>query len=456
MYPRLKTNTTKDEKDIIIEELLYENLQLKKLVKTLTKRTAELEKRLSIYENPHTPPSNQILKKNKKKDTPLKKRGAPKGHKGTTRKKLKPDETINVFTEKCPQCNADLEEPIRIEKKIIEEIQPQPKIEVKQYNIAEYCCSKCGLKFKSKHENCPQVGIFGPNLMTRITLLKFQLRGVLRKIVDFLKSNDSFEITPAGILTILLRVGKACKKEYVKIWERIVKSKYRYGDETGMKVCGEKWWLWIFRTLQDILVVIRPSRGKKVTNEIFGENPKGCIVADGWKLYRVFESLQRCWAHLLREVDTHVESSNNGKELSEILHRKFKKLKEFQTSNHSMEDRVCQKEIWDREIEELVEKFSTFNQIKKPVTYLKNGLGFWYTCLLYPGMEPTNNLSEQAIREHVIVRKIIGSFRSKKGAEYYQYIASMFATWKILKKDIFEELSNLLKREICLGELNFA
>ncbi|MDP2845234.1 MAG: transposase, partial [Candidatus Methanoperedens sp.] len=32
--------------------------------------------------------------------------------------------------------------------------------------------------------------------------------------------------------------------------------------------------------------------------------------------------------------------------------------------------------------------------------------GSLHTCLLYPGMEPTNNLAEQAIREHVIMRKI--------------------------------------------------
>ncbi|MCD4816631.1 MAG: transposase [Methanosarcinales archaeon] len=58
--------------------------------------------------------------------------------------------------------------------------------------------------------------------------------------------------------------------------------------------------------------------------------------------------------------------------------------------------------------------------MKKPLTYIKNGLGCWYTCMLYPGMEPTNNLGEQAILEHVILRKIIGCFRSENGAENCQ------------------------------------
>jgi len=60
-------------------------------------------------------------------------------------------------------------------------------------------------------------------------------------------------------------------------------------------------------------------------------------------------------------------------------------------------------------------QYSEFKELKKPLTYLKNGCGCWYTCLLYPGMEPTNNLAEQAIRKHVIMRKIIGCFKSVKG-----------------------------------------
>jgi hypothetical protein len=74
-----------------------------------------------------------------------------------------------------------------------------------------------------------------------------------------------------------------------------------------------------------------------------------------------------------------------------------------------------------------VAKYADCKELKKPLTYLRNGFGRWYTCLLYPGMEPTNNLGEQAMREHVIMRKIIGCFRSEKGAENYQYIASLLA-----------------------------
>jgi transposase len=71
--------------------------------------------------------------------------------------------------------------------------------------------------------------------------------------------------------------------------------------------------------------------------------------------------------------------------------------------------------------------------------------------MLYPGMEPTNNLGEQAMREHVIIRKIIGCFRSENGAENYQYIASFLATYKLQEKNGFEELAEVLRQELCLS-----
>ncbi len=116
-----------------------------------------------------------------------------------------------------------------------------------------------------------------------------------------------------------------------------------------------------------------------------------------------------------------------------------------------MEDRKQMKKQWDIEMAQLVERFTKYEGLHKPMTYIKNGLGCWYTCLLYSGMEPTNNLGEQAMREHVIMRKIIGTFRSEKGAEHYQYIASLLATWQLLEKDVYKEMENLLRKELCVG-----
>jgi len=52
-------------------------------------------------------------------------------------------------------------------------------------------------------------------------------------------------------------------------------------DETGIRVNGKNWWLWIFRTPTDILVVIRPSKSRKVLEEILGAKIAGVGITDG-------------------------------------------------------------------------------------------------------------------------------------------------------------------------------
>lgn len=423
-------------------------------IKVLKEKNKKLQNRLRMYENPHTPPSKKRFNKGGNRgNSSSGKRGAPKGHRGASRKTPQPDEIIPVTADCCPDCGCMLDEPEHVETTTIEELPPPQKIRVKQYTFHTYTCPGCGCHFTTKHDDCPKTGVFGVNLLTYITMLRFHLRGVLRRTQSFLQHLCSFQISTAGIHNILLRVGDACKNEYFHLLQQVRTARWRYTDETGFHVNGEKWWLWNFRTDDDVsFAVIRKSRGRDVLKELYGEKPPcGADITDGWRAYSYLENVQRCWAHLLREVDDYKEKSSNGKKLSREIHQRFHDLTVFLDKDPPMEERKHQKNKWDEELAALVEAYSKFDDLKKPVKYIKFGLGCWYTCLLHPGMQPTNNLGEQAIREHVVMRKIIGTFRSERGSENYQYIASMFATWRLQGKNVFDELEKLLRRELCLS-----
>jgi len=417
----------------------------------------KLERKLVFYENSDTPPSARKFPKNKKqggkKAGKDRKRGAPKGHKGATRCKPEPDIAIDVIADECECCGSrniqDLDE---LKKRIIEDFLRSQETYFIQYDRHKMQCLDCGHEFISKHPDCPQKGNFSISLLVYITMLKFHLRGVLRRISDFLLYSNDFKISTKGVHDVLLRVGDVCRVKYEQQIQRIRNANWVHIDETGIKIKGKKYWLWIFRTdTNDVLVVIRKSRGGKVPDEILGSDWEKPIIVDGWKAYWKYPIIQRCWAHLLRKIDEFNEISNHGKELSETIHLYFNNLKAFLETNPSMSERRKQKTLFDHKMEEIVEKYSRYKDLDKATTYLKNGLGKWYTCLLYPGMEPTNNLGEQAIREHVIMRKIIGCFRSIKGAENYQYIASLLASWKLQKMNIFKELENLLRKQLCMS-----
>lgn len=233
------------EMDILLKEnaiLARKNYDLKKQNAELVLINEDLNSRLALYENPHTPPSAQRLKKEKKKKKSKgsRKRGAPKGHKGVTRPTPPPDRVVEVTTELCEKCGSSNLEEKGITRKTIEEMPPPPKIEVIQFNRCVYSCSDCGHDFVAKHEECPQQGRFGVNTLMYLTMQKYSLRGVLRKIGDFTSHMNHFKISPKGIQDAIFRVGKACEEEYKVNIKKVRNAQWNYIDETSMKVLGKK------------------------------------------------------------------------------------------------------------------------------------------------------------------------------------------------------------------------
>jgi transposase len=427
-------------------QLLTENSELKAKLSAIYTENQVLKKRLMLYENPHTPPSRQMLASRNSNISG--KRGAPMGHKGATRIHGEPDEIIHVSIGTCPQCQHKLGSPLRTEKRTIFDIPPPQKIKVTEYDVDIYKCSSCGSEIRAKHRDCPQTGDMGIYLLNYVTMLKYNLRGPIRRVQEFLITNDNLNLSVNGINDALLRVGDVCRSEYLAIRDRILRSKWVHIDETGFHVNGKKYWLWAFRSAEnDVIVVTADSRGRDVVKDTLGEDFHGPVIVDGWKAYSYLTIIQRCWAHLIREVDA-FKSSETGAKISDEIHSMFSELKEALKSEN-MDERKSMKEIFDRGMEEIVKRYDTYVELHKPVEYIRNGLGSWFTCLLYPGMEPTNNLAEQAIREHVVIRKIIGTFRSENGSQNYQYIASLLSTWRLQGKNLFVEMDKILRKELC-------
>lgn len=115
-------------------------------------------------------------------------------------------------------------------------------------------------------------------------------------------------------------------------------------------------------------------------HEILGEY-RGVVISDGWRAYNEF-ILQRCWAHLLREVDE-LKGAIAGNKLSSDIHLKFRKLKDLLGKDLSMEEREQIKTRLDGEMEELVKKHEGCRGIENPSRTSKmvwaDGIPVYYT-----------------------------------------------------------------------------
>ena len=102
-----------------------------------------------------------------------------------------------------------------------------------------------------------------------------------------------------------------------------------------------------------------------------------------------------------------------------------------------------------KELKATIKYYSRYEELKGIVTYIGNNIGNWFTCIKYEGIEPTNNFAEQALRETVIVRKIIGAFRSENGKQNYETLASLLSSWQLNNFDIKEKLRSTLIKNLC-------
>ena len=97
-----------------------------------------------------------------------------------------------------------------------------------------------------------------------------------------------------------------------------------------------------------------------------------------------------------------------------------------------------------RKMQSYVNIAMSYTELKKLAGTIENGLEQWFTCVLHPEIEPTNNRAERELREFVVQRKIFGSLRSEKGMVITETIMSVLATWRIRELNTYSMLRTTL------------
>ena len=141
----------------------------------------------------------------------------------------------------------------------------------------------------------------------------------------------------------------------------------------------------------------------------------------------------------MREAKHLAGKYSSGLNLYEGIKKIYAKVKAV-TFKECYENR---KKVYDKLIVELrqwVDFANCYKELRKFAIKISNGLEYFFTRVLNPRIEATNNTAERALREHVVIRKIIGTLRNEKGTRIHETIMTMFATWKQQGLNLFTEL----------------
>ena len=429
-------------------------------VKKLEARIAELEEekgklkhRLTIYENTVEIQSRrESLPRRRRERTEVRYPGRPKGCSGKTRPIPKPDQFVKAEDPgECPECGSDLGPPFRIKNRIIEELPNLQPVRVIAFEEVYYRCESCDSIIIARDVDCPPEGRMGKNVCIQTTLMKFDERLPERKIRAVLE-RQGLTITPATVLDLHRRVSEWLRPEYDKVLAAIRASKVVYMDQTGIGVDGANYWIWDFVSDSETLFAIRETKGKRVLEEILGKDWNGTMVCDGLRSHHSFAKenpgvkIQRDWAHLLKDARELGEKYVEAKALERGLHGIFDRLKKALEKEPPPEERKRLARNAKRAMRYWLQKRYKKTKVRKFIEKIQRGFPYWFTFIATPGVEPTNNRAERALRELVVQRKIIGTLRNEKGTFIYETLPTLIATWKQRGLDLNETLSSSLNR----------
>lgn len=436
-------------KDLSKEELIEKYTKLEKKLGESKERIKNLEKELKKYKNSNTPSSaNKHLKENTQglKAKKGAKRGAPKGHKGSTFEWPVPDIIIPVTTDHCDSCYSFNVEPTGYvkTKKVICHI--KEKTIVKEYRQYEFRCLDCFSLTLAAHKDIPEKGNYDKTIQSLVNYYKFKARLPHNLVVDVMNNIHGVPMTAPTSLEITRRASDKLEPFYNELEEEIKQAEVVNGDETSHSVMGVNHWIWVFCNALISLFKFKKERGGEIVEEILGDDFEGGLVSDGWATYKVYSAKkgvrhQRCWDHLKREVEFECEEKHPDllKWCIDIFFM-VKKGKEYkQEKRRHMMYEKCKAEL-----AMLITHMKAHKNLRKLAAKIENGGDKWFTCILHPELPMDNNEAERSLRPFVLIRKIIGCLRSNIGMRNYEIMMSLISTWQKQGKNVFYTLQATL------------
>lgn len=446
------------------------NLTQEKLIAIIIKQAGiinqlqtEIQSLKKDSSNSSKPPSTDTGNKPKFKFFSRKKsdrkKGGQKGHQGKTREQVdNPDKTVVCKPNNCGNCGHDFTdiEGVMVGKRQQADI-PPIEIEITEYqqqSVVCPCCLQKNLGVYPNHITAPMQ--HGPNVKSFITYLNIKHKIPFDRLTNIFSDMLNMRISEGSIDNTLEKFSEKSREIYNQILEMVKNGQWAGSDETGTKVNGDKWWLWVWQNLQASYYVINESRGYKVVKEYFGEKYWGILIHDCWSAQNnTFAELghQLCHPHLLRDLEYLIENYRDiwCYKMKQLLLLSQKARDKIWQENFNTDIRSQVIADYNQQLESLIaEKPSTEKEIATLQKRFRNHQEKILHFMNFEDVPFHNNSSERAIRNAKIHQKVSGGFRSEHGAERHAILLSIIETCKKQDLNILDSL-----KQIYLGTFSF-
>jgi transposase len=438
------------------EELENEIKDLKKLVKQLLERIADLESQL----NKNSKNSSKSPSSDQKSNLPqIKRKETRPFHSGASRQLL-PESMVTSRTERrietCPRCRSTMlstGEVIKWQQIELPEIKPL----VHQWDLHVCQCPNCQLVATPELHSGEEY-LLGPRFeaLVNVCLSRFRMGHlIVREFIATLVPNIG--LSQGLISKIKARAAKALASPRQQIMEEILKEKGPlHADATGWRHMGKNEHAVVMRVNNWIAFSFVSHQNKDTFNQLLSERGLHLVSDRGLPVSEVRARIhQYCLAHLLRNIQGLSEHRATTLDEAQQLGEIYDAVQHLFIDKHRMERGEISINTWrqygyqgwqyiERMIEQVLES-GPGKKVRRALRKIQNGWKHFKVYLQRPDYPMTNNPAEEALRSLVIARKLCFGSRSEYGRAWRAEIQSCVETLRRKGCSVLDFLADAIR-----------
>lgn len=428
------------------------NLDREALIALVLKLAAEVETLRAEVEALKRSGGRQAAPFSKGARTPVPKRPGRKPGQGPFRRReapgpedlSEPPIDVPVAESECPRCGGELGE-ARVEAASIVDLPEAARPRARLFRVAVRRCRRCGAAARGRHPElaADQRGAtahrLGPRLRAAAHQLHYGLGIPVRRLPAVLGMLGGVRLTQGAITRDALRraagpIGAA----YRGLCDSIAASPYVHTDDTGWREGGRPAWLMAFETDRATVYQVRPRHRNEEVRERIPADYAGVMIADRGRSYDAVELAgvrqQKCLAHVLRSLSDVLATKSRGavrfarrlkgllREALGLWHeRRAGPVPDFADRasrlGRAITEHLRDRALADPDNQRLLNELGRCHDAGSLVRFLEE-----------PGIEPTNNRAERALRPAVIARKLSQCTKTPAGTRAFEAWTSVLRT----------------------------
>jgi transposase len=356
------------------------------------------------------------------------------------------DRIKTIKPSQCAECEAPLQghdpAPERYQTFALPPIRPV----VTEYQVHTLRCLQCGGSTQAMR---PEEGLgcrYDGGIDAVVGMLTGVCRLSKRSTAEVMQQGFGVPMSLGSVIGCQRRVSEALAEPVDEAVAYVRKQPIRNVDETGWRQAFKRMYLWTVVTPLVAVFFLGASRSAKSAQRVLGRVRNAIVGSDRYSGYSFWPTALRqvCWAHLIRDFAAIAARGGESERIGKVLGKEADRMFAWW---HRVREGTLERSVFAvymrglrKRVEALLVQGAVCDHPKTAGTCRKMQTvqaAFW-TFVDHPGVEPTNNASEQALRFAVLWRKMSYGTHSKQGSRFVERILTTVMTLRKQKRNVID------------------